>query len=257
VGRGRYVAVPRMEQTEASYLSTIKAQDIAIPFAPLDIPSQWTRRLLSAVVIMLVASMVGDLMQNELLSRAKNGNVSKSEAAAEDAREEVIGGLYLLAVAVAGIAFLVWFRRAWRNLKSLGGRDLKYSTAWVVGGFFVPIMNLYRPIQVMREVWHGSNPSNLERDLQPDGPEIRKSAPNTSVDCLVVGAPGRLRGSGEDRDPACPWGWKYDRSATPGEHAFHLELDGMYLCSRSRDSNRQSDHKMARRAVEPQSEPPG
>jgi len=170
-----------MEQTEASYLSTIKAQDIAIPFAPLDIPSQWTRRLLSAVVIMLVASMVGDLMQNELLSRAKNGNVSKSEAAAEDAREEVIGGLYLLAVAVAGIAFLVWFRRAWRNLKSLGGRDLKYSTAWVVGGFFVPIMNLYRPIQVMREVWHGSNPSNLERDLQPDGPEIRNQLPTPAL----------------------------------------------------------------------------
>jgi len=156
-------------------------QDIASPFAPLDNPSQWTRGLLFGVVIMLVASIGSDLMQNELLSRAKTGNASQSEAAADDVREKVIGGLYLLAVAVAGIAFLVWFRRAWRNLKSLGGRDLKYSTAWAVGGFFVPILNLYRPIQVMREVWHGSDPSNLERDLQPDGPQIRNQLPTPAM----------------------------------------------------------------------------
>ena len=31
-----------------------------------------------------------------------------------------------------------------------------------MGGFFVPFLNLVRPLQVMREVWHGSNPSGAD-----------------------------------------------------------------------------------------------
>ena len=71
------------------------------------------------------------------------------------------------------MAFLFWFHRVQKNLPALGGRELKYTPGWAVGGFFVPFLNLVRPIQVMREVWHGSDPSGLERDGAPDGPMIR------------------------------------------------------------------------------------
>ena len=37
----------------------------------------------------------------------------------------------------------------------------------------MPFLNLVRPLQVMREVWHGSDPSGLERDTASSGPSIR------------------------------------------------------------------------------------
>ena len=71
------------------------------------------------------------------------------------------------------MAFLIWFHRVHKNLPALGGRELKYTPGWAVGGFFVPFLNLVRPLQVMREVWHGSDPSGLERDVASGGPSIR------------------------------------------------------------------------------------
>jgi hypothetical protein len=33
---------------------------------------------------------------------------------------------------------------------------LRFSPGWAVGAFFIPILNLFRPCQVMSEVWRGS-----------------------------------------------------------------------------------------------------
>jgi hypothetical protein len=62
------------------------------------------------------------------------------------------------------IAFLMWIHRAHRNLPSLGARDLRFTPGWAVGWFFIPIMNLFRPYQVMREVWAESDPAALTPD---------------------------------------------------------------------------------------------
>jgi len=53
----------------------------------------------------------------------------------------------------------MWIHRAHRNLPSLGAEGLKYSPAWAVGGFFIPIWNLFRPYQVTQEIWKASDPS--------------------------------------------------------------------------------------------------
>jgi hypothetical protein len=59
------------------------------------------------------------------------------------------------------IAFLMWIHRAYRNLPALMPESLHYSPRWAVGCFFIPILNLFRPYQVMREIWQGSDPSRL------------------------------------------------------------------------------------------------
>ena len=57
--------------------------------------------------------------------------------------------------------FLIWFHRAHRNLKALGANDLQYSPGWAVGGFLIPIWNLFRPYQVAQEIWKASEPDHL------------------------------------------------------------------------------------------------
>ncbi len=68
-------------------------------------------------------------------------------------------GLALTAVALlTAVCFLAWIYRAYENLRALGATDLKYSSGWAIGGFFVPVLNLVRPFQVVTEIWKASAP---------------------------------------------------------------------------------------------------
>jgi Domain of unknown function (DUF4328) len=58
-----------------------------------------------------------------------------------------------------GVVFFIWLYRSYANLKLLGARGLSYSPGWAVGYYFVPIMSLFRPYQVMQEIWKGSDPA--------------------------------------------------------------------------------------------------
>jgi Domain of unknown function (DUF4328) len=53
--------------------------------------------------------------------------------------------------------FLVWFHRAYTNLHALRTEALRFRAGWAVGGWFVPILNLVRPKQVMNDIWRGSD----------------------------------------------------------------------------------------------------
>lgn len=64
---------------------------------------------------------------------------------------------YSAALLAAAVTFLLWFHRAHKNLGDAGLEWLEFSSAWAVGGFFVPFLNLVRPYAVMKEVWQGSD----------------------------------------------------------------------------------------------------
>jgi hypothetical protein len=80
--------------------------------------------------------------------------------------EEVRAPLGLLEVALlvgTAVVFLTWFYTAHANLKLLRARGLQYSPGWAVGYFFIPIVNLFRPYQIMQEIWKASDPSDADR----------------------------------------------------------------------------------------------
>jgi hypothetical protein len=72
----------------------------------------------------------------------------------------------------AAIAFLAWFARAYRNLARLGVPGLRYASAWAVGAWFVPILNLFRPKQVANDIWRATDPQ-----LRSDGWHGRDVSP--------------------------------------------------------------------------------
>ena len=143
-------------------------------FELADAAARWTKGLLVATLVLSLMGIVSGLLQTDLLSRAATGRITEAEVAENDSREQLIGLLQVPVFLGTGVAFLIWIYRAHRNLTALGGRELKYTPGWAVGSFLVPFVNLVRPMQVMREVWHGSDPSGIERDLSPAGPSIRR-----------------------------------------------------------------------------------
>jgi hypothetical protein len=72
-----------------------------------------------------------------------------------DARPLAI--LSQVAVLAAGIAVLVWFRRARINAE-LRGWDQRYGRAWTFWGWIIPVANLWIPLQIMEEIWQAGYP---------------------------------------------------------------------------------------------------
>ena len=54
----------------------------------------------------------------------------------------------------------MWFSRAYKNLPALGASDLRYKTGWAIGGWFVPILWLWRPKQIANDIWRASDPES-------------------------------------------------------------------------------------------------
>lgn len=57
------------------------------------------------------------------------------------------------------VCWLMWVFHTYRNLPALGAARLQFSPAWAVGCYFIPILHLFWPYQVMRETWLASDPS--------------------------------------------------------------------------------------------------
>jgi hypothetical protein len=58
----------------------------------------------------------------------------------------------LIVMITAFVLFVRWLRRAYWNLHALG-RRLEHSEGWAAGAWFVPLLNMFRPYSIVREVW--------------------------------------------------------------------------------------------------------
>jgi hypothetical protein len=68
-------------------------------------------------------------------------------------------GLLEIPVRIATIVFfLVWEYRAFSNLSALKARNVEFSPGWAVGWWFIPLANLIKPFQAVRELWNESDP---------------------------------------------------------------------------------------------------
>ncbi|WP_144392093.1 DUF4328 domain-containing protein [Pleionea sediminis] len=61
-------------------------------------------------------------------------------------------------VILCSIVFIIWFHRAYKNLIAFGLERLSYSPGWSIGYWFIPIVNLFRPYQVAKEIWQRCAP---------------------------------------------------------------------------------------------------
>ncbi len=104
--------------------------------------------ILFAIGIMVVVS---DAIQVNLIKKALNGGtVTQLEGAANDARQVIISWLYTIMYLISMLCFILWSGRAYYNLhQKVSG--LKYKNGWGIVSWFVPVLSLFRPYEIVRE----------------------------------------------------------------------------------------------------------
>jgi len=68
----------------------------------------------------------------------------------------VWGILQTITVVITMITFLMWIRRANINVRGFGAEGLQYTPNGAIGYYAVPILNVFKPYQAMREIYNAS-----------------------------------------------------------------------------------------------------
>jgi hypothetical protein len=59
---------------------------------------------------------------------------------------------------VTAVLFIRWLLQARRNALAMGAQELEHSDGAAIWGWFIPIIGLFLPYQVVREAWRASDP---------------------------------------------------------------------------------------------------
>ena len=126
--------------------------------------SQAVTVVFAIIAVVYTGAVVSDWLEWQLMDRLIAGEpVTDAEATANDDRQGTIG-LVQFALMVAGVVVLIrWLHGAYRNLEVVAPSEKRYSAGWAIGSWFVPIMNLFRPKQMINDVWRagGAKPGLL------------------------------------------------------------------------------------------------
>ncbi len=130
-----------------------------------------------------VAAIGSSLLRIALLDRVLAGDVVSMGAAARDEwREAAVGLAAVGAWLVCAVVFLLWLHRAYRAAGALRVSGMRSTPRGAVVSFFIPVVNLFRPYQAVRELHDGLDPAALpapEPRPRPDGAEHYRASAAT------------------------------------------------------------------------------
>ncbi len=114
--------------------------------------------ILYAYIIIIAIWIVSSVMEYNLLLDFQNGVYTSEElimvaADKNDQRQDIIGGLYLMIFLISAILIMRWTYVANYNAHQFGAQNMKFSPGWSIGYYFIPILNLWKPYQAMKEIW--------------------------------------------------------------------------------------------------------
>lgn len=120
-------------------------------------------RPLANVVVPLVGAMIAFELAAVWLAIEQLG-LSRQRLAGIKVSDEptlatmIVGLIAMVPMILYIVYWMMWVFRTYRNLPALGAGPLRFSPGWAVGYYFIPILHLFRPYQVMRETWLASDP---------------------------------------------------------------------------------------------------
>jgi Domain of unknown function (DUF4328) len=136
------------------------------PLRPNDIPGKLT---MAATGLMMLTYVIVVSLMMVIYVKIENYEVD----GLEDVANLLIGaGTFNIIVYVALIiVFLIWFSRAYHNIKRLGKMP-NHDIGWSIGGWFVPILWWFRPWEIYREIaeTYSTITKAFPQHLQPDTP---------------------------------------------------------------------------------------
>jgi hypothetical protein len=114
------------------------------------------RTLLAIGIVADVLNIVVTFLEIQALDRYRSGVGSLQEATDAIDRSRPVGIVVVVIYLSTVIMWLVWQHRAQSNLHALAVPRLTFSPGWAVGWWLIPIANLWKPFQTVRELWKAS-----------------------------------------------------------------------------------------------------
>lgn len=140
--------------------------------------------LLSSLILFSVINIYAEAKDISYLnSNVDSGGVLYYDGSSFESILIAFSGLFYIIIFFSSlIVYFIWVRQAYRNLASLQLKPAEFSSGWAIGSYFVPILNLFRPYTMMKEIWFGSQPKNN----LPDESEYEKIDRLTSTTFLKI-----------------------------------------------------------------------
>jgi uncharacterized membrane protein len=140
-------------------------------------PSRFTKLLkffLQGCLVFTTIRIVYDYTAFTFFNEVVNGvypdlKLLETLREATDNRHILIESLYSWVLMGTGLSFAFWMYQANQNCRALGAKNMKFSPAWCIGWFFVPICCLWKPYEALKEIWNASYDSKHWASVQSFG----------------------------------------------------------------------------------------
>ncbi|MFC1747111.1 DUF4328 domain-containing protein [Candidatus Neomarinimicrobiota bacterium] len=125
--------------------------------------SNWVVGSLLLLLLITLAALVSSWLEFTVYDGRLAGQYTEQTFQAlktsSDARQGLIGLLQLLLMVISTGFLLNWTYRANGNLHALHVKGLQFSPKWAMGWFIIPVLNLWKPYPVLKELWQASHGS--------------------------------------------------------------------------------------------------
>jgi len=125
-------------------------------FKRIDGLSRTLRTLLAIGIVADVVNIVVTFLEIQTLDRYRSSLGSLQDATDAIDRSRAVGIVVIVVYLSTVIMWLVWQHRGQSNLHALAVERLTFSPGWAVGWWLIPIANLWKPFQTVRELWNAS-----------------------------------------------------------------------------------------------------
>lgn len=127
------------------------------------------------VTLLAIGLNIHEIRTLNAIRAGEGGGTPIQRLANMEERENLMKWLYRATFVGTAIGFLTWLYTASANLAALGVRNQKFGKWEAVGWWFCPVICLYQPYQVMKEVWTGSDPHTTnEEETDPHNRSVSK-----------------------------------------------------------------------------------
>src|SRR5688572_3553409 len=133
------------------------------PYRPLSGRAAAATAVLALFLVIDIAAVIFGLLEVQMLDRLAAGeNVPDSKIDASDTRVGMVGLAQGALWVACAITFISWLHRAYSNVDAVPPAYRRYGTGWAIGSWFVPILNFFRPKQIINDVWRSGHPAGQD-----------------------------------------------------------------------------------------------
>jgi hypothetical protein len=136
--------------------TAVRPPDLAA-FRNPEWPGRWAEIGLALVALVLVLDVGFDFWHLSVLNRDLADPANAQAYLDSEDRLDALAIADGVTSLICAITFVIWTRRAYRNLPTVGAGQ-RFKPGWAVGGWFVPFLNLWRPKQIVNDIWRASDP---------------------------------------------------------------------------------------------------